>query len=135
MILIFEGLGTFPGVLKRTKYNTVGFAEESDIRNLNVNEKFAKILAQSVNLALSENTKSQYRTAAKHIERIEKELGIDMSLPFNTGKTLNYVGYLLETRCCSSKTVAQYLSGVRMLHLCRSMDVESLRPPIVSPEG
>ena len=55
-----------------------------------------------------------------------------MSLPFTLDKTLNYVGYLMGDRGCSSKTVAQYLSGVRMLHLCRGLDVSSLRPPIVN---
>ena len=56
-------------------------------------------------MALAENTKSQYRTAVKHIERIQTDLNIDMSLPFTIGKTLNYVGYLLDDRNCSSKTV------------------------------
>ena len=55
-----------------------------------------------------------------------------MSLPFTIGKTLTYVGYLLGDRKCSSKTVVQYLSGVRMFHLCKGMDVGSLRPPMVN---
>ena len=83
-------------------------------------------------MALAENTKSQYGTAIKHIERIQSELQIDMSVPFTIGKTLTYVGYLLDDRKCSSKTVVQYLSGVRMFHLCKGMDVGSLRPPMVN---
>ena len=90
------------------------------------------MLMGATNMALAENTKSPYRTAIKHIEKIQVELNIDMSLPFTTGKTLNYVGYLLDDRNCSSKTVAQYLSGVRMLHLCNGMDVAALRPPMIN---
>ena len=100
--------------------------------NIGVNKKYTKLLSDAVNLTLIENTKSQYKTAIKHIERIEKELGIDMSLPFTIDKTLNYVGFLLENRKCSSNTVAQYLSGIRMLHLCKGMDIAALRPPIVN---
>ena len=63
---------------------------------------------------------------------MEETLGIDMSPPFTVTKTLNYVGYLLEERQCCSKTVNQYLSGIRMWHLAQGMDVSSLRPVIVS---
>lgn len=83
-------------------------------------------------MAISENTKAQYRTSVRHIQRMEDELGLDISLPFTLGKTLNYVGFLLDERGCSAKTVGQYLSRIRMLHLCRGFDVASLRPPIVN---
>ena len=83
-------------------------------------------------MALAENTKSQYRTAAKHIERCALETGMDMSIPFTVEKTLNYVGYLLESRKVSSNTANQYLSAVRMLHLCNGYDCASLRAPIVA---
>ena len=116
----------------KSKYNTRGFSNDALFSNLNVHEKYTGILCGATNLALAENTKSQYRTAIKRIKRIESDLGKDMSLPFTVGKTLNYVGYLLEDRKCSSKTAAQYLSGVRMLHLCNGMDVASLRPPVVN---
>ena len=114
------------------KYNTEGFAQSHTFVSLNVNNKYSDLLSGAVNMALANNTKSQYKTAVKHIERVEKELKVDMSLPFTIDKTLNYVGYLMGDRGCSSKTVAQYLSGVRMLHLCRGLDVAALRPPIVN---
>ena len=113
------------------KYNTEGFVETSVFHELAVSEKYINLLSESANMALTKNTKSQYKTAIRHIERIDSELKLDMSLPFTVGKTLNYVGYLFENRGCSAKTVAQYLSGIRMLHLCKGFDVDSLRPPIV----
>ena len=116
----------------KTKYNTHGFAECSTFSNLGVSEQYTHLLSDAVNLALANNTKSQYNTAVKHLERIEKELGLDMSAPFNLTKTLNYVGYLLDNRGCSANTVGQYLSGIRMYHLCKGMDVSSLRPPIIN---
>lgn len=100
--------------------------------NLNINTRYAEALAGATNLAISENSKAQYKTAVKHIERISQTLQIDMSLPFDITKTLNYVAYLLEDRGVSSKTVSQYLSAVRMYHLCQGMDPTSLRPPIIS---
>ena len=115
----------------KTKYNSSGFTSGNDLLKLDVCEKYTTVLSDAANMAITENTKSQYRTAIKHIERIESKMNIDMSLPFDIGKNLNYVGFLLDDRQCSSKTVAQYLSGIRMLHLCKGMDVSSLRPPII----
>ena len=78
-----------PATKCRTKYHTTGLSESSTFVNIGVNEKYTKLLSDAVNLALTDNTKSQYKTAIKHIERIEKELGIDMSLPFTIDKTLS----------------------------------------------
>ena len=98
---------------------------------MNVHGKYAATLAEATNLALAENSKSQYRTAMKHVDRITETLGIDMSLPFDISKTLNYVGFLLEDRKCCSKTVGQYLSAIRHVHLCQGFDTNCLRPPVV----
>lgn len=114
------------------KYNNKGFAQPNLFLEMQVSDRYAPILAKSTNMALAENTKSQYRTAVNHVARVEAMLGVDMSPPFDTTKTLNYVGYLLEDRNCCANTVDVYLSGLRMWHLCMGMDVSSLRPPIVS---
>ena len=82
----------------KQKYNTNGFSTEEVFENFEVHAKYVEILSGAANMALAENTKSQYRTAVNHIKRIEKDLKIDMSLPFTIPKTLNYVGYLLEDR-------------------------------------
>ena len=83
-------------------------------------------------MALTNETKAQYNTALNHIARVEEYTGSEMSLPFDVTKTLNYVGYLLEVRGCTAKTVSSYLSALRMLHLCQGMDPSCLRPTIVT---
>ena len=131
-IYFFGGVNEGPVATTKTKYNNEGFANCQIFADIGVTEKYCNLLSDAVNLSLANNTKSQYKTAIRHIERIEADLKIDMSLPFTIGKTLNYVGYLLEERGCGHNTIAQYLSGVRMLHLCKGMDIAALRPPIVS---
>ena len=116
----------------KQKYNTDGWAQKEMFMNLNINEEFAMVLAGSTNLALSENSKSQYKTAARHIQGCEDYLNEDMSLPFTIGKTLKYVGYLFTVRGVKASTVNQYLSAIRMLHLCQNHDPQCLRPQIVS---
>ena len=54
-----------------------------------------------------------------------------MQLPFDLEKTLNFIGYLLKDRNCSSKTNDSYLSAVRMAHLTQGIDCPHLRKPIV----
>ena len=114
-----------------SKYNREGWTTGQVFQNQGVNTEFTEILAGAANLALTETSKSQYKTAAKHIKRCETYLNVDMSLPFTIQKTLNYVGFLLSVRKVSAGTVNQYLSGVRMLHLCQMMDPSCLRPGII----
>ena len=118
--------------MSQIKYHREGFTKKEVFTNLGVNDDYARRLADDTNLALSDNTKSQYKTAIGHIDRAAAKLDTDMSLPFNLTKTLNYVGFLLYDREVCSKTVNQYLSAVRMLHLCQGLDISCLRPPVVA---
>ena len=99
---------------------------------LGVDSRYTKLLAGATNMALADETKSQYKTAVNHIARVAKALNTDMSLPFDIKKTLNYVGFLITERNCSSKTISQYLSALRMYHLCQGEDPSCLRPTIVT---
>ena len=114
------------------KYNDEGFASSEGFSAMGAHPKYCDLLSGATNLALSKQSKAQYKTAVNHIDRVENLLNTDMSLPFTVPKTLNYVGYLLDSRGCSAKTVGQYLSAIRMLHLCKGHDPSCLRPNIVS---
>ena len=114
------------------KYNDEGFASEGSLMRLGLHKVLAGPVAKAMNMGISKATKDQYRTAIKHIERSERELGLQLNLPWDVSKTLNYVGFLLEIRKCSSKTIGCYLSAIRMLHLVNGFDPASLRPNIVS---
>ena len=121
-----------PLVTRLGKYNGEGFASEGTLMGLGIHPSLAGLIAFNMNMGLSKATKEQYKTAINHIHRAEKALEVDLSLPWTVGKTLNYVGFLLENRKCSSKTISCYLSGIRMLHLCNGQDPASLRPDIVN---
>ena len=54
-----------------------------------------------------------------------------MQFPFDLDKTLNFIGYLINDRNCSSKTIDSYLSAVRMAHLTQGCDCPHLRKPMV----
>ena len=99
---------------------------------LGVHDRLAGPIAVAMNMGTSKATKDQYRTAIRHAERVQQELGVGMELPWDVTKTLNYVGFLLEIRKCSAKTVGCYLSGIRMWHLCNGIDQACLRPDIVN---
>ena len=114
------------------KYNGQGFAKKEAMLSLGVHDQLAGSIAVAMNMGTSKATKDQYSTAIKHAARVEQDLGVDMQLPWNVTKTLNYVGFLLEIRKCSAKTVGCYLSGIRMWHLCNGFDQACLRPDIVN---
>ena len=94
LIHIISSPGALIKVSEKSQYNTKGFANENVFTSLQVSDRFVSILAGAANMAIAENTKSQYKTAIRHISRIESDLQLDMSLPFDLKKTLNCVGYL-----------------------------------------
>ena len=99
--------------------------------NWNVADNMKSILSDRANKGLSVNTWKQYKCVFNHIKKCEQLLGISMQFPFDLDKTLNFIGYLINDRNCSSKTIDSYLSAVRMAHLTQGFDCPHLRKPIV----
>ena len=95
-------------------------------------DNMATWMAETANMALTQNTKSNYQTVKNNIQRCSDLMGKDLSFPWDTSKTLCFVGYLLHTRKVKAKTVNCQLSGVRMAHIEEGLDCPSLRPPIVA---
>ena len=132
MMISIQCLSGVNGLKARGKYNKEGIAKSNIFSDLNVDPRFVKGLAEAANLAISENTKSQYRTAMNHVTRCREYTGKEMLFPFDLTSTLNYIGYLQEVRKVSSNTVSQYLSALRYIHLVQGQDPSCLRPDIVS---
>ena len=82
-------------------------------------------------MGLSKNTWQQYTCVFNHIKRCESYVGKSMQLPFDLEKTLNFIGYLIKERNCSSNTINSYLSAVRMAHLSQGLDCPQVRQHIV----
>ena len=116
----------------KSKYNTTGFATAELFTIMNIHPSFINRLTDAMNLAISENTKGQYRTAVNHVTRCANFTGKSMTFPFDLPKTLNYVGFLLEVRKVKSTTVSQCLSALRYVHLVQGQDPSCLRPAIVT---
>ena len=91
----------------------------------------AEKLAERANYALSNNTKSNYRTVKNNVVRCEEAMDVTLDFPWNIKKTLCFVAYLLFTRCVKAKTVECQLAGVRMAHLQLGFDSPTLKKPIV----
>jgi len=89
-------------------------------------------LADALNHGLASNTWTSYRTAANHVVRIRKELGISLSFPFSLEDTITYLGYLLAVRKVSGATLDKYLSGLRMAHMTRGHFSPWIRPDVVN---
>ena len=88
-------------------------------------------LVAAANFSLAEGTFKSYGTAERHIIRCEKDTKVKMRFPFGERETLNYIGWLVDTRKVSAKTVEKYLSGIRFVHIKEGHHVPALRPEIV----
>ena len=69
MMISIQCLSGVNGLKARGKYNKEGIAKSNIFSDLNVDSRFVKGLAEAANLAISENTISQYRTAINHVTR------------------------------------------------------------------
>ena len=72
-----------PRATFNTKYGTKGGFEARMLANVRGPPQLVATLAEAPNNGLASNTWKSYRTAANHVERIRKELGIRLSFPFS----------------------------------------------------
>ena len=90
----------------------------------------AEALARKANYGLTINTHESYKVAINHIRRCEEDVGVNMSLPFNQSKTLEFLGWM-EARGLKSRSMSSYLSGVRSYHVASGFGDPFLRDPMV----
>ena len=97
-----------------------------------LSENISSQLAARTNMALANNTKSNYNTVKNNIRRCELALDCDLKFPWTITQTLHFIAYLLFTRNVKSNTVSCQLSGVRMAHIELGFDNPNLRTPLVN---
>ena len=120
-----------PKTATQSKYSSCGNFISDVFNNWNIQPELSKILWDRANKGLAQNTWKQYCCVFNHIKKCETLIGIPLDLPFDLEKTLTFIGYLIQERSCSSKTIHCYLSAVRMAHLTQDMDCPHLRQPII----
>ena len=80
------------------KYNSHGSVKPTIFRRHGLPEEMSELLASRANMALAQNTKSNYDTVKRNIERCEQELDCNLELPWDITQTLHFIAYLLFTR-------------------------------------
>ena len=115
-----------------SKYNGTGSVLSDVFIKHGLPENISSKLAMRTNMALANNTKSNYNTVKNNIHRCELELNCNLDFPWTITQTLHFIAYLLFTRKVMSKTVTCQLSGVRMAHIELGFDNPSLRTPLVN---
>ena len=81
-----------------TKYGTKGGFHTRVFANVRGPPQLVFALADALNHAVANNTWKSYQTAANHVTRISKELGITLVFPFSLEDTLTYLGFLISVR-------------------------------------
>ena len=99
------------------KYNSTGGVPTDIFVRHGLSENISSQLAARTNMALANNTKSNYNTVKNNIRRCELALDCDLKFPWTITQTLHFIAYLLFTRNVKSNTVSCQLSGVRMANI------------------
>ena len=90
----------------------------------------------AANHSVAANTWASYATAERHIARAEKVTGVNITFPFSLKSLLAYVGFLLAPkvdggRGLQGKSVEEYLSAIRLLHMQKGFFEPYIRPEII----
>lgn len=93
-------------------------------------------LRVAANHSVAANTWPSYATAERHIARAEKVTGVNITFPFSLKSLLAYVGFLLAPkvdggRGLQGKSVEEYLSAIRLLHMQKGFFEPYIRPEII----
>jgi hypothetical protein len=123
----FEPTGDLP-----PKYNKMGGFNTKSFASHNIPKTLVLALVESANHGLATNTQKSYKTAVRHIKRVEEVMGRKLTFPFTVSSTLAYIGYLLHHRKVTAGTIEKYLSGLRMYHLQMGHFSAWIKPEIVS---
>ena len=124
--------GSPPVIMAMGKYNSSGGVLADIFVRHGLPENISSQLAARTNMALANNTKSNYNTVKNNIKRCESALNCDLQFPWTITQTLHFIAYLLFTRNVKSNTVSCQLSGVRMAHIELGFDNPNLRTPLVN---
>ena len=120
-----------PKVSKTRKYDGVGGYSTKSFENYKLPTSIVSTLIVAANHSLAKTNWASYKTAERHVLRLEKEMGIRLRFPFGTRETLVYIGWLKNSRNVTAGTINKYLSGIRLMHLKEGYNVPALRPDIV----
>ena len=90
----------------------------------------------AANHSVAANTWPSYATAERHIARAEKVTGVNITFPFSLKSLLAYVGFLLAPkvdggRGLQGKSVEEYLSAIRLLHMQKGFFEPYISPEII----
>ena len=123
----FSGKNSF---FRRTFPNSV-IPVVANIPDTSVNKTISENIRTVLSMGLSDSSWSKYKTSLNHLKRVEAETGVSMSLPLSDEKLLWFISYMDSQRNVESKTIDNYISGLRMLHISLGIHIPALRSPIV----
>ena len=113
-----------------TKFSGRGLVQLSALQSRLRDSESAVALTTLANFGLANRTWASYGSAVNNLRRCEEETGIDMSLPFDSNKVLEFIAWM-KARNLKSKSMSSYLSGIRMYHIASGFTEGVLREPLV----
>ena len=114
----------------KAKFSGTGLVKADALEGRVRNKNTAADLAAVANFGLSSKTKETYQTSINHIKKCQEDTGVDLTLPFDLDKTLEFIGWM-RTKGLMGSSMSTYLSGVRMYHIAVGFNEPPLRQPLV----
>ena len=119
-----------PQPTAQRKYSKEGWYKPETFKDQGISDEIAVILATKANHGLAMTSWKSYASAINNLQRCNKDLECELSLPFSKSDTLMFIGWILSKKLKSS-TASKYLSGIRTCHLANGWDEPLLRDLLV----
>ena len=112
----------------KAKYNGTGFFKRTCLQDKKLPRVIEDVLVDTVNHAVSQNTKSVYCTGVNILNKCKEELGEKMELPLSERDILIFIGFCAK-RGNKAGTIRSYLSGIKKFHVAQGFtDFEYMTP-------
>ena len=116
--------------IAKSKYSSQGLFKRDSFKGKNLPVIIEQTLADTVNYAISANTRSTYNTAVNILNLCRSELEEEMAFPLDERDILIFIGFCIK-RGNTGNTVKSYLSGLKKFHIALGFQKFEYLTPLV----
>ena len=101
--------------VERKKYREQGGFSREAVSRLGLSREVEEIVVSMANCSLAQTTWRAYSTAERAAERCQREMGVQLRMPWGEREAVVFAVWAINKELASS-TITQYMSGIKNAH-------------------
>ena len=119
-----------PIKVERRKYNERGGFSRGGVSRLGLPKEVEEIVVSMANCSLAQTTWRAYSTAERAAERCQREMGVELRMPWGEREAVVFAVWAINKELASS-TITQYMSGIKNAHKREGLETEPMGSNLV----